>query len=78
MILNESLVKSYKDENHELSLKHNDSTRLYSVGLKKNDKLSEFQNNLDFETALEIYDFYWDKIMGNDLTSWEGLKINGY
>lgn len=39
----------------------------------KNNQPAEFQGNLDLDTAMEIYDYYWDKMLGNDLSYWNGV-----
>lgn len=67
------IIKNFKDDNFEIVIQQNDINMQYSVCLMKNSKQVEFQGNLDLETAMEIYDYYWDKMMNNDLTDW-GVK----
>jgi hypothetical protein len=67
------IIKSFKDNDFEIVVQQSDSNLKYSVSLLKNDRPAEFQGNLDMETAMEIFDFYFDKAKENDLSDW-GIK----
>ena len=67
------IVKSLKDSDFEIILQQSDGSHFYSVTLLKNDRQAEFHGNLDFDSALEVYDFFFDKVKGNDLKDW-GIK----
>lgn len=64
------IAKSYKDDRFEIVVQQNESNMQCSVCLIKDNKQVEFQGNLDMETALEVYDYYFDKMMGFDLKDW--------
>lgn len=67
------VIKSYKDDQFEIVIQQNETNMKHSVSLIKNNNKVEFQGNLDFDTAMEVYDFYWDLMMNNDLKEW-GIK----
>jgi len=69
------IYKSFKDLNLEIVLQQSDQTEEWSVSILKNGAQAEFQGKLDFETALEVFDFYFDKAKGNDLSTFEGYEI---
>lgn len=66
------IIKSYRDDLFEIVIQQNESTNMHSVSLIKSSNQVEFQGNLDFETAMEVYDYYFDKMTGEDLTNWQG------
>lgn len=66
------IVKSIKDSEFEIVIQQSELGGLYSVTLLKNDRQAEFQGNLDFETSLQIFDYYLDRMTNNDLTGWQG------
>lgn len=68
------IIKSIKDADFEIVIQQSDQTLQYSVTLLKNDKQAEFQGNLDFETAMEVYDYYFDLLRGNDMKDWKGIQ----
>jgi hypothetical protein len=64
------ITKSFKDADCEIVIQQSDINGLYSVILIKNDKEVEFQGNLDYESASEVFDYYFDKTKGCDLKNW--------
>lgn len=66
------IIKAYKDSVFEIIVQQNDN-KICSVAVLQNSKQAAFQGNLDLETAIQIYDFYFDKIMGYDLKEWDGV-----
>lgn len=69
------IYKSYKDLDVEIVMQQDEVNGTFSISLLKNACPAEFQGNLDFETALEIYDYYFDLVKGNDLSTFEGYEI---
>jgi hypothetical protein len=69
------VMKSYKDDEFEIVLQQDDSTSFCSVSLLKNNSQVEFQGQLDFETAMEVFDYYFDLCKGNDLSTFEGYEV---
>lgn len=68
------ICKAYKDENFEIVIQQDDQTGFYSVAFLKNDHQVEFQGRIpDIESALDIYNFYEDKLKGNDMSPWQGV-----
>jgi hypothetical protein len=66
------IIKSYKDNDFEIVAMQSENN-LYGVTLLKNDKQAEFQGNIpNLEDALEIYDYYLDRMNNNDLSGWQG------
>jgi len=66
------IIKSLKDPNFEIVVQQSEQNSLYSVTLLKNDRQAEFQGNLDLETAMQVFDYYLDRMQHNDLTGWQG------
>ena len=66
------IVKSYRDDQFEIVMQQSEKTSQYSVSLIKNNKEVEFQGKLDYDSASEIFDFYFDRLMGYDMSSWQG------
>ena len=69
------IIKSFKDDSFEIVMQQDENTKHFSVSLLKNNCPAEFQGELDFETALECYDYYFDKCKGNDLRTFEGYEV---
>jgi len=67
------IIKSYRDDQFELILNQSDNN-YYSVILLKNNKEAEYQGNIkDLDTAMQVYDYLWDRMTSTDLSQWNGV-----
>lgn len=66
------IIKHFKDADIEIVVQQNENG-FDSVTLFKNNVGVEFHSNLDRESALELFDFFFDKCKGYDLNDW-GIK----
>ena len=64
------IVKQIKTADFEIIIQQENG---YSVTLLKNDRQAEFQGHIQhLEDALEIYEYYLDRMNNNDLSGWQG------
>lgn len=63
------VIKQYKDNDFEILITQNEDKSYNIIKLTEN-KQSDFQKANDIDTALEVFDYFLDRLQGNDLESW--------
>ena len=66
------IYKNYKDSEIEIVIQQDDITKYFSVAFIKNDREVDFQSKLDLESAIEIFDYWFEKSKGFDMSGWQG------
>lgn len=67
------IVKQFKNEQFEIIVTKTEDNTYNVIMMAGNNKVEYHPNYINIEDALEIFDFLYDKLMGNDLKEW-GFK----
>lgn len=66
------IYKHFKDNDIEIVIQQDEITRYYSVAFIQNDRSVDFQGKLDLESAIEIFDYHFERSKGYDMSGWQG------
>lgn len=59
------ILKSYKDPRNEIIVTRTE-TGVHNVVMLSNNRPADYQSGLDLESALDVFDVYLEKIVGEE------------